>query len=238
MVSLPKEAAVSHTSLAQFVQAHAEHPDKHDDFTLETDRILEINLDGRVWIKAGAMIAYVGGIKFEREGLLEQGLGNLLKKAVSSEGISLSKAEGQGRLYLADAGRRVTVLALDGESIFINGNDLLALQDGLSRDIKLMRKLSAMASGGLFNVKVAGRGLVAFCTEGQPLVLKVTPEAPVFTDPQATVAWSGDLSPDFHTDLSFKTFLGRGSGDSFQMKFQGHGFVVVQPWEETPVQKG
>jgi uncharacterized protein (AIM24 family) len=40
------------------------------------------------------------------------------------------------------------------------------------------------------------------------------------------------LNPDFKTDISFKTFLGRGSGDSFQMKFEGDGFIVVQPYEE------
>jgi uncharacterized protein (AIM24 family) len=27
--------------------------------------------------------------------------------------------------------------------------------------------------------------------------------------------------------------MGRGSGESIQMKFQGRGFVVIQPCEET-----
>lgn len=228
---------MSHATLAQFVQAHGERPEQHDDFTLETDRILEVNLAGRLWMKAGAMIAYVGDIRFEREGLLEQGLGNLLKKAVSGEGMTLSKAEGKGRLYLADGGKRVTVLSLQDEAVFINGNDLLALQDGLSRDITLMKKLSAMVSGGLFNVRVAGRGLVAFCTHGQPLVLPVRRGTPIFTDPQATVAWSGGLTPSFRTDINFKTLLGRGSGESFQMQFEGEGFVVVQPYEEVAMQQ-
>jgi uncharacterized protein (AIM24 family) len=29
-----------------------------------------------------------------------------------------------------------------------------------------------------------------------------------------------------------RTFLGRGSGESIQMLFEGDGFVVVQPYEE------
>ena len=33
----------------------------------------------------------------------------------------------------------------------------------------------------------------------------------------------------------WKTFFGRGSGESIQMKFDGDGFVVVQPFEETPM---
>jgi uncharacterized protein (AIM24 family) len=121
---------------------------------------------------------------------------------------------------------------LQNESVFVNGNDLLAIQDGLTRDITMMRKMSAIASGGLFNVKVAGSGLIAVATHGRPLALRVSPGKPVFTDPQATVAWSGNLQPEFKTDVSFKTFLGRGSGESFQMMFQGEGFVLVQPYEE------
>jgi uncharacterized protein (AIM24 family) len=54
----------------------------------------------------------------------------------------------------------------------------------------------------------------------------------VFTDPNATVAWSGGLTPTFKADVGLKTFFGRGSGESFQMRFDGDGFVVVQPYEE------
>ena len=75
-------------------------------FELETERMLEVNLDGSVWTKMGSMVAYHGQIKFTREGILSQGVGNLLKKAVSGEGAKLTKAEGTGVVYLADAGKR------------------------------------------------------------------------------------------------------------------------------------
>ena len=74
--------------------------------------------------------------------------------------------------------------------------------------------------------------MVAITTHGSPLTLRVTAAQPVFTDPNATVAWSGNLSPDLRTDISLRTLLGRGSGESIQMQFQGDGFVVVQPYEE------
>lgn len=48
--------------------------------------------------------------------------------------------------------------------------------------------------------------------------------------------WSGNLTPEFKTDVSLKTFFGRGSGESFQMKFDGDGWVVVQPYEEVYLQ--
>jgi uncharacterized protein (AIM24 family) len=52
------------------------------------------------------------------------------------------------------------------------------------------------------------------------------------TDPQATVAWSGELKPELKTNVDFKTLIGKDSGETFQMKFRGEGFVIVQPFEE------
>ena len=207
-------------------------------FELEGDRLLEINLKGMVWTKAGSMVAYHGDIKFTREGVLEHGVGKFLKKAVSGEGVRLTKAEGEGALYLADQGKTVSILNLQGESICVNGNDVLAFESTIQWDIKMMRKVTAMMAGGLFNVKLSGTGMVAITTHFEAVTLKVSPGRPVTTDPNATVAWSGNLSPEFKKDISFKTLVGRGSGESIQMKFDGDGFVVIQPYEEVSLQTG
>ena len=223
-------------SLEDFVKQTSQKDKGEGVFELESERMLEINLNGLVWTKMGSMIAYLGSIKFTREGIFEHGLGKLLKKGLTGEGSKLTKAEGTGKLYLADTGKKVSIIKLEGESFYVNGNDLLAFEDGIKWDIKLMKRLSSLLAGGLFNVKLEGRGLVAITTHYDPLTLKVSPGQPVLTDPNATVAWSGNLSPEFKTDVSLKTFFGRGSGESFQMKFEGDGFVVVQPYEEVYLQ--
>lgn len=207
-------------------------------FELENERMLEINLNGQVWIKTGAMVAYTGQMKFTREGIFEHGLGRMLKRAVSGEGTRLTKVEGTGRLYLADQGKKISILHLDGDTVFVNGNDILAFEPTIEWDVKLMRKIAGLLAGGLFNVRLAGRGLVAITTHYDPVTLQVRPQLPVSTDPNATVAWSGGLTPEFKVDVSLKTFLGRGSGESIQMCFQGDGFVVVQPKEEVYFQRG
>ncbi|MEM6314200.1 MAG: AIM24 family protein [Planctomycetota bacterium] len=209
-------------------------------FELEQARLLEINLDGSqtngaVWTKMGSMIAYNGDVSFVREGMAEHGIGKMFKKALTGEGARLTKATGTGKVYLADAGKKITVLQLAGESLFVNGNDVLAFEMSLSWDINLMRKIGAMLGGGLFNVKFEGSGMVALTTHYDPLTLRVDPGQTVFTDPNATIAWSGNLTPDFKTDIQLKSFFGRGSGESIQMRFDGAGgpgFVVVQPFEE------
>ena len=167
---------------------------------------------------------------------MDRGVGNLLKKAVSGEGACLTKAEGRGQVYLADAGKKVTIIRLQGESISINGSDLLAFEPSIQFDIKMLKKVSGMLSGGLFNVRLTGSGMVAFTTHFDPVTLMVTPGNPVITDPNATVAWSGNLEPNIRMDVSFKTFLGRGSGESIQTEFNGNGFVVIQPCEEATFQ--
>ena len=225
-------------TIDEFIQSTAQDAEASDYFQLESDRMLEINLDSMVWIKAGAMVAYVGGIKFTREGLLDKGLGTLLKRSVTGEGAKLTKAEGRGRLYLADSGKTIKILRLQGESIVVNGSDLLALEPTVDWEIKMMKKLAAMVSAGFFNVRLTGSGLIAITSHFEPITLRVTPQQPVRTDPNATIAWSGNLQPEFKTDVSLKSFFGRGSGESIQMEFAGDGFVVVQPYEEVAMQHG
>ncbi len=229
--SPPVPSQPSHT-LEEFIRTTSQQDKGHGLFELETDRLLEVNLNGRVNTKMGSMVAYQGNIKFTREGSLDQGLGNLLKKAVSGEGMSITYADGQGKLYLADAGKKVSILRLQNEAVCVNGNDVLAFEPTLKHTISMMRKMAAVLSGGLFNIRVEGTGLLAITSHYEPRTLVVTPGNPVCTDPNATIAWSGNLTPQFKTDASLRTLIGRGSGESFQMLFEGSGFVVIQPYEE------
>jgi len=222
-------------TLQEFIQATTQKDKGHGFFEKETERLLEVNLNGKVNTKMGSMIAYQGDIKFTREKAFDQGVGNLLKKAISGEGMSITYAEGQGKLYLADEGKKVSVIHLQDESLFVNGNDVLAFEPSLVHKISMMKKVAAMLSGGLFNIRLEGSGMLALTSHYEPRTLLVEPGKPVCTDPNATVAWSGNLIPQFKTDASLRTLIGRGSGDSFQMLFEGSGFVVIQPYEEKPL---
>ena len=212
----------------------AEQKDRNEGvFELESERMLEVNLNNSmIWTKHGAMVAYRGNLKFTREGIFEQGLGNLLKKMVSAEGSRLTKVEGTGKLYAADYGKKITIIQLRNQAVTVNANDVLAFERTLTNKIVMMRKIAGMMAGGLFNIQLSGTGLVAITTHFDPLVLVVKPGNPVCTDPNATVAWSSNLSPNLKTDISLRTLFGRTSGETFQMLFEGNGFVVIQPYEE------
>jgi uncharacterized protein (AIM24 family) len=133
---------------------------------------------------------------------------------------------------VADCGKKVRILYLENEVICVNGNDVLAHESGIKSDITMLKSMAGMLSGGLFQVRLSGTGYVAITTHGDPLTLLVQPGLPICTDPNATVAWSGNLQPSIKTDMSFRSLLGRDSGESIQMQFQGSGWVLVQPYEE------
>ncbi|WP_054636093.1 AIM24 family protein [Thalassobacillus sp. C254] len=220
-------------SIHEFVEKTKRKDTPDEAFGLQSERILEVDLTGEIWAKMGAMISYTGNIKFERERALEHGVERMFKKTFTNEGGELMKATGRGRLFLADQGKRITILELENRQLTVNGNDLLAFEPTVNWDIQLMRKVAGMMSGGLFNITLQGEGKAAITTYFEPLTLPVSQGNPVYTDPTATVAWSGELEPEFHTDINYRTFLGRGSGESIQMKFEGEGFVIVQPGFET-----
>lgn len=221
-------------SIQSFIEETVQDDSKHSFFELEKPHMLELNLNNQtVMIKKGAMVAYVGNVNFKREGLLSKGVGNLMKKAISGEGTTMMTAKGSGRVYVADTAKRIRILYLENEVINVNGNDVLAHEEAIRSDVKMMKSIAGMVGGGLFQVKLQGTGHVAVTTHGEPMTLLVKPGQPVFTDPNATVAWSGNLTPTIKTDISLKTFVGRGSGESIQMQFEGDGWVIVQPYEET-----
>ena len=202
------------------------------EFALQNERLLDARLEGKLWMKTGAMVGYYGNITFTREGISEHGLKKLVKKAITGEGTSLTKAIGSGNLYLADQGKKISVIDLRGQSLTVNGHSILAFQDCIDWDITFLKQVAAMITGGFFQVRLCGMGVVAITTHFDPIVLKVSAANPVMTDYNATVAWSSGVTPSLKTDVSMQTMIGRGSGESVQLAFHGDGFVVIQPFEE------
>ncbi|RDI69966.1 AIM24 family protein [Halopelagius longus] len=214
-------------NLDEFVNSHAP-TETGQTFELENSKLLDVDLDGSVMAKAGSMAGYTGDISFERKS--SGGLTGMLKKKATGEGAVMMQATGTGHLYLADQGKEVQILELDADDeISVNGNDVLAFEESIDWDIKMLSSIAGASSGGLFNVFLRGPGHVAITTHGKPLVVPT----PVSTDPNATVAWSSDVSPSSKRDVSIKSVLGRSSGETYQLHFaEEGGFVVIQPYEE------
>ena len=198
-----------------------------DAFTLQNSKLLKVSLNQiMIQSKLGAMVAYQGDVKFEHAGT--GGVGKLIKKRVTGEGTTLMKISGTGEVFLADMAQDIHLIKLENDQITCNGQNVLAFDAGIDWDIKRVEGAGRLA-GGLFNVVLEGTGKVAVTSDGEPVLLDTS--TPTFADPESAIAWSGGVRTGVRSDVSFKTFTGRGSGESFQVSFEGDGWVLIQPSE-------
>ncbi|CAN5469793.1 AIM24 family protein [soil metagenome] len=206
-------------------------------FALQNSKLLKVRLEAvTIQSKLGAMVAYQGDVTFEHAG--SGGMGRMLKKAVSGEGTRLMKITGTGEVFLADTAQDIHLIKLENDAVTCNGQNVLAFDAGIDWDIqKVQGGAAGMMAGGLFNMALQGSGWVAIISDGPPVLLN-TGDAPTFADPQAAITWSSGVSTSIKTDVKLKNFIGRGSGESLQMSFQGAGWVLVQPSEGRPVVAG
>ena len=201
--------------------------------SLQNPRMLRVRLDGEILARQGAMVAYQGQVEFAYEGA--GGVGRFLKKALTGEGVPLMRCRGKGDVFFAQDANELHVLDLDGDSVTVNGANVLAFGPGLTWDIRRVEGASAL-SGGVFNMVFTGTGRLVVSAFGTPVVLN-TGEAPTFADLQAAIAWSSSLQTRLVRTAGASALIGRGSGEAFQLAFQGQGFLIVQASEGAVVPK-
>ncbi len=198
----------------------------NDRVVLQNSKMLKVRLGEPVLARQGSMIAFQGNVDFDHEGA--GGVGKFLKKAATGEGVQLMRCTGQGEVFFASEADQVHILHLDGSALSVNGRNILAFEPTLEYDIQRVQGAGVL-TGGLFNTRLSGHGWVAITTKGQPVVLHTN--QPTFGDPNAVVAWSANLTTSLNKTVKAKALVGLGSGEAFQLSFQGEGIVIVQPAE-------
>ncbi|WP_030549454.1 AIM24 family protein [Streptomyces exfoliatus] len=199
--------------------------------TLQNSKSVKYTVNGEMHARQGSMIAFRGDLQFERKG---QGIGGLLKRAVTGEGLALMAVRGQGEAWFAHEAQNCFIVEIEqGDAFSVNGRNVLCFDATLHYEIKTV-KGAGMTGGGLFNSVFSGYGNVALICEGSPIVIPVTPHAPVFVDTDAVVGWSEQLHTSLHRSQSIGSMIRGGSGEAVQLKLEGQGFVVVRPSELTP----
>ncbi|MFD3525824.1 AIM24 family protein [Streptomyces sp. NPDC058653] len=199
--------------------------------SLQNAKSVKYAVNGEMHARQGSMIAFRGNLQFERKG---QGIGGMLKRAVTGEGLPLMAVKGQGEAWFAHEAANCFIVDIDqGDSLTVNGRNVLCFDSTLSYEIKSV-KGAGMTGGGLFNSLFTGYGKLAIICEGNPIVIPVSQQAPVYVDTDAVVGWSAQLSTSLHRSQSVGSMIRGGSGEAVQLMLQGEGFVIVRPSELTP----
>ncbi|MEU4682774.1 AIM24 family protein [Streptomyces xinghaiensis] len=215
-----------------FASENMVQPPTAPGMVLQNPKAVKYVVNGECYARQGSMIAFRGNLRFEKQG---QGVGNFLKRAVTGEGLALMAVRGQGEAWFAhEAANCFIIDFVPGDTLTVNGRNVLCFDAGLGYEIKVV-KGAGMAGGGLFNSVFTGQGRLAVICEGDPIVIPVSPQAPVFVDTDAVVGWSAHLASSLHRSQSVGSMIRGGSGEAVQLRLEGDGFVIVRPSEAKPV---
>ncbi|MEP7766117.1 AIM24 family protein [Sanguibacter sp. 25GB23B1] len=202
---------------------------------MQGHRILVAELAGdSIRAITGSMVAYEGKVTFKNAGMGGgDGFKAALKRKVTGESISLMDVTGSGTVYFAVDAQDITIVELSNDVLHVEASQLLALVGDLRTDVKFSGLRGATSGGqGLFTTTVTGSGTIALLSAGGPIIaLEVTPQYPLVADPDAFVAYRGQLNQSFVTDVSWRSALSGGNGEAFSLRFDGQGVVYIQPEE-------
>ena len=216
-----------------FSSDHMVQPAAAPGMSVQNAKSIRYVVGGEMFARQGSMVAYRGDLTFERKG---QGVGGMLKRAVTGEGLPLMTVRGKGEAWFAHEAQNCFIVEVEpGDEFTVNGRNVLCFDATLSYQIKTV-KGAGIAGGGLFNSLFTGHGRLGLVCEGNPLVIPVSSGLPVFVDTDAVVGWTARLHTSLHRSQSIGSMLRGGSGEAVQLKLEGEGYVVVRPSELT-VQK-
>ncbi|WP_431980494.1 AIM24 family protein [Streptomyces qinglanensis] len=203
-------------------------------FRLDGTKVLAVTLEGggdAVKAKNGSMVAYDGEMAFKKLSGGGEGVRGMVTRRLTGEQMTVMEVKGRGTCYFADRACDIGLVRLNGEKLHVEASNLLCTDSGLRTGTSFTGLRGASQGNGLFTTSVEGTGQAALMSAGPAVLLRVTPQTPLQVDPGAYVAHQGDLRQSFQSGVNFRTLMGEGSGEAFQIRFEGTGLVYVQPSE-------
>ncbi|TXS56957.1 AIM24 family protein [Streptomyces sp. t39] len=205
-------------------------------FRLQGSKVLAVDMTGdTVNAKNGSMVAYDGRMTFKKLSGGGEGLRGMVTRRLTGEQMTVMEVKGEGTCWFADRASEISVVRLTGDTLYVESSNLLCTDGGLRTGTTFTGLRGASQGNGLFTTTVEGTGQAAIMSDGPAVVLRVTPQYPLSVDPGAYIAHQGSLRQDFQSGVTFRTFLGEGGGEAFQIRFEGDGLVYVQPSERNTV---
>ncbi|MEU8954592.1 AIM24 family protein [Streptomyces sp. NPDC048518] len=205
-------------------------------FRLQGSRVLAVDMTGdAVKAKNGSMVAYDGQMAFKKMTGGGEGIRGMVTRRVTGEQMTVMEVKGHGTCWFADRATEINLVRLQGEELHVEASNLLCTDAGLRTGTTFTGLRGASQGHGLFTTTVEGTGQAAIVSDGPAVVLRVSREYPLTVDPGAYIAHQGDVHQSFQSGVTFRTFLGEGGGEAFQIRFEGDGLVYVQPSERTTI---
>ncbi len=191
-------------------------PEARPLFKIRTEGGLEVASRGTVFVRKGCVAWYSGKLRFTP---LPEFRGTSLERILRATGV--------GALLVNDPGRRAYRRDLTGQTLFVEGSRLLALDHGLTfridaiHDFRRNRRVDVL--------RVQGRGSAIFSVGGPVLAHEVSADYPLSISSRDLVAWSGELVASVLDDDFLEEVMHADVSSPPKIRFEGEGTVLTEP---------
>ncbi|MEV9641476.1 AIM24 family protein [Mammaliicoccus sciuri] len=197
--------------------------------------VCDVN-QANITIQAGSMQWMAGDVK-ATTGIKGVGdfIGKTFRGKVTKESAIKPEYTGTGKLVLEPTYKHILLLDVGewDQSLIIEDGLFLACDSGLKHKAVMRASLSSAALGGegLFNLGLAGQGVVALESSNprEELIEVELDNDELKIDGNMAIAWSGSLG--FTVERSGKTLMGSAaSGEGLVNVYRGTGKVLMAPF--------
>jgi hypothetical protein len=169
-------------------------------FQVESECRLRIHLNGLIWFKSASLVSWTGGIRFRKERLFEQGVRRTIRR-LACGGSRLALASGEGEMCLADRNRRIHVVRIGRNPLWVGIGDVLAVEPEVRQDFSPWCRWAGIWSGGSLPIALQGDGFAVITTNYELIRLPGPSAVPDLPVPPANAKWSAGLKPEFQVDV-------------------------------------
>ncbi len=193
---------------------------------LQNSKMLKVRLGEPVLARQGSMVAFQGQVDFDHEGA--GGVGKFLKKSVTGEGVQLMRCTGQGEVFFASEADQVHILHLEGSALSVNGRNVLAFET----DPRLRHPTRpGRRRPDRWVVQHPAQWTRLGRDHHERSARRAAHEPADLRRPARSRCLERRPADPLNKTVKAKALVGLGSGEAFQLAFQGEGIVIVQPAE-------
>ena len=182
------------------------------EFRVLENNLMEIGLNGKVFIKQGTIYSYGGNLTF------------WVKDRRPGGHAAMVMITGHGKVILTDRDREITFMTVADETLYVEPSHLLACEETLTpRYVPL-----AGPHQGLEFLALEGSGMVALSVMSKPLALQVTPDLPVSVPASAVIVWSGALTARVVEDRHLYEVMRATADGATLIRLEGTGRLLME----------
>lgn len=199
---------------------------------------LGLKRDQVIWASRGALMTYNDRVTWELK--VPGGVGKVLSRAMSGEGIALTriKANGPGAevTLTNNAPGRLLTWDLDRGGIVCTSGAFVAALGDVDIDVTMARKAGAAFFGGagLFLQKLSGTGIAIVHGAGDFQIRELQAGQSLLVSTGNLAAFSSNVSYDIRGVGGCRKMLFGGEG-MFMTELTGPGWVMLQSLKKLPI---